>query len=261
MERKSVMFIHGMFMNPECWREWMRRFEKRGYSCTAPAWPYHEGTVRELRAHPNAEIGKLTINGIVDYYRKILQPMKEKPVLVGHSLGGLIVQILLSEGLGGLGIAIDSAAPSGVMSYKFSYLKSNLPSVNPLGGNAPYLMPFGNFQYAFANTLPLAVQREAYDKFAVPESRNVPRTVASQGKVDFSRKRPPLLLIAGSADHIIPASLNKSNYERYKNSGSVTDFKEFEGRVHLILCQAGWEDVADYTIEWIGRNYSLRLLP
>ena len=116
-------------------------------------------------------------------------------------------------------------------------------------------MSFEDFQYAFVNTLPLDEQRAAYERYVVPESRRVPReSTGGIAKIDFKNARHPLLIIAGSADHIIPASLNRSNYEKYRQSPSVTEFKEFAGRVHFIIGQQGWEEVADFAASWMETN-------
>jgi alpha-beta hydrolase superfamily lysophospholipase len=114
-------------------------------------------------------------------------------------------------------------------------------------------MTFERFQYTFVNTLPLAEQRAAYERYVVPESRRVSRESLT-ARVDFKKPHPPLLLIAGSADNIIPASLNKANYAKFKQSSSVTDFKEFAGRTHFIIGQKGWEEVADFVLAWLNEK-------
>ena len=116
-------------------------------------------------------------------------------------------------------------------------------------------MSFEHFQYAFVNTLPLNEQRAAYDRYVVPESRGVPtQSLTSVGKVDFRKAHEPLLIIAGEKDHIIPASLNKTNYNKYKASPSLTDFKEFPGRDHFGIGEKGWEELADYSLAWLEKH-------
>ncbi len=88
----------------------------------------------------------------------------------------------------------------------------------------------------------------------VPESRQVPRESTGRvGRIDFRKQRPPLLLIAGSQDHIVPATLNQSNYAKYKASPARTEFKEFSGRDHFIIGEPGWEEVAGYTLTWLAQ--------
>ncbi len=146
------------------------------------------------------------------------------------------------------GVAIDSA--------QFSFLKSNWPTISPfVSKSEPYFMPFEHFQYTFVHTLPPAEQRAAYDKQIVPESRRVaPGPLSAIAKIDFKKQRPPLPLIAGSDDHIIPAALNKSNYEKYTGASSVTGFKEFPARTHYIIGQQNWEEVAGHALGWLKEN-------
>jgi pimeloyl-ACP methyl ester carboxylesterase len=253
MKAKTIVFVHGMYMNPLCWEHWLEHCRARGYACLAPAWPGRDLPVDELRRrHPDPQLGKLTLSAVLEHYARTIGALKEKPVLVGHSMGGLIVQVLLQRGLAAAGVAIDSAPPMGVFTAKWSFLMANWPHINPfVAPSRPIAMTFGRFQYAFVNTLPLAEQRAAYDRYVVPESRRVPRESLTT-RVDFKKDRPPLLLVAGAADHIIPASLNKSNYARYKRSPAVTDFVEFPGRTHFTIGQKNWEEVADYALAWLS---------
>jgi pimeloyl-ACP methyl ester carboxylesterase len=115
-------------------------------------------------------------------------------------------------------------------------------------------MSFERFQYAFVNALPQAEQRSAYDRYVVPESRGVPtQSLTSVARIDFKKPHPPLLITAGEKDHIIPASLNLTNYRKYKASPSVTDFKQFEGRDHFGVGEKGWEEIADYSLAWLEK--------
>jgi len=171
-------------------------------------------------------------------------------------MGGLATQILNQRGLASAAVAIDSAPPAGVFTTEFSFLKANWGHVTPFANpNSPVIMTFERFQYAFVNGMPLDEQRNAFDKYVVPESRAIPRqSLTSVAKIDFKKEHTPLLLIAGGADHIIPASLTKTNYEKYKAGPSITDFKEFAGRNHFLLGQKGWEEVADYVLGWLNKQ-------
>jgi pimeloyl-ACP methyl ester carboxylesterase len=132
-------------------------------------------------------------------------------------------------------------------------LKANFPAINPFLLNRPALMTFEQFQYAFVNTLPPEEQRRIYDRYVVPESRGVPiSSLGAGGKVDFRKQRPPLLITAGEKDHIVPASLNRTNYKKYQGP-SVTDFKEFPGRDHFVIGEQGWQEVADYCLAWLEK--------
>jgi pimeloyl-ACP methyl ester carboxylesterase len=254
MTSKTIVFIHGMFVTPACWDAWMGYYQTKGYKCLAPAWPGRDRPIETLRArHPDPELGKLTLAEVVEHYAAIIKGLAEKPVLIGHSMGGLITQILLQRDLAVAGIAIDSAPPLGVISTSPSFLKSLWPLMNPfISKLEPYYMPFEHFQYTFVHTLPLEEQKAAYDRYIVPESRQVGQgTLSPIAKIDFKKPHAPLLLIAGSDDHIVPASLNRSNYQRYDGHSSVVTFNEFAGRTHFIIGQQGWEEVAEFGAAWL----------
>jgi pimeloyl-ACP methyl ester carboxylesterase len=254
MESPTIVFIHGMFMTPLCWEHWTERFRSRGYTCAAPAWPGRDVPIETQRKkHPDSLLGALTLTHVVDHMTDFIRKLGPKPVLIGHSMGGLVTQILLNRDLAAAGVAIDSAPPVGVLTTRLSFLKANWPMVNPfVSGLLPRFMSFKDFQYAFVNTLPLEEQRKAYDRYVVPESRGVPReSVQAVARIDFRKPHAPLLLTAGASDNIVPAPLNKTNHRKYRHSPSVTDFKEFPGRVHFVIGQKGWEEVADYVLVWL----------
>ena len=253
MKARTIVFIHGMYMNSLCWEHWVNFFQTKGYTCLAPDWPGRDQPVDALRKnHPDPQLGKLTLSRVLEHFTDIIRKLDDRPVIIGHSMGGLAVQLLLQQDLAAAGVAIDSAPPMGVFTTKWSFLKSNWPHITPfVSQSSPIEMTFERFGYTFVNASPLAEQRAAYERYVVPESRRVPRNSLT-ARVDFRKPHPPLLLIAGSADNIIPASLIKSNYAKYKRSASVTDFKEFAGRTHFIIGQKGWEEIADYVLAWLN---------
>ena len=255
MKSKTLVFIHGMYMTPLCWEHWVNRFQAKGYNCLAPAWPGRDRSVDVLRKkHPDPELGQLTLSNVVQHLAKAIEQLDEKPILIGHSMGALVVQLLLARDTAAAGVAISSAPPMGVFTTQFEFLKSNWPHINPFTSQSvPIQMTFERFQFTFVNTLPPVAQQAAYDRYVVPESRRVPRESLT-AKIDFKKQRPPLLMVAGSSDNLIPAALNKTNYDKYKQSPSKTDFKEFAGRTHFIVGQEGWEEIADYILKWLSGN-------
>ncbi|MEO8149746.1 MAG: alpha/beta hydrolase [Bacteroidia bacterium] len=254
MTLEKIIFIHGMCVNNEYWKEWINYFDNKGYECAAPPWPMHDGRAAILRKnYPDAALGKLTLEMVLNFYIDLLSKMITQPILIGHSMGGLLVQLLINRGFGKCGIAIHSAPPAGLISFKFSFLASNVFLFNPLKINSPFLMTFKEFQYTNVNGLPLKEQHDLYNSYVIPESINIPRGVFTTGKINFKKTHAPLLLTAGLQDHIIPASLNEKNFKRYKNSNSITHFKRFDGRVHFVIKQEGWKEVADFILEWIKK--------
>ncbi len=250
---KTIVFVHGLFQSPKGWEGWIKYFSAKGYTCYAPAYPYHEGEPETLRKNIDPRLGKLTFGQVIDSLAAFIDKLPEKPMLIGHSMGGLAVQKLISMNKGIAAIAIDAAPPKGIFSFKWSFLKANIPTINPLKGNRPCLPSVKWFHYAFCNTMTMEQTKKEYDLYVVPESRNIPRSSTGKaGKIDFNKPHAPLLIIAGEKDHIIPSSLNKKNYRAYKDKNSKLDFKEFPGRTHYICGQENWQEVAGYIERWIG---------
>lgn len=258
MKTRNILFVTGAFVTHHCWDEWRVYFEARGYSTVAPAWPFKDAPAAELRARQphDIDLARLTLAELVDHFADIAKSFPEKPIIIGHSLGGLITQILLNRDLAAAAVAIHSVPPQGIIPYEFSFLKSTWGALGLFTSlDETYLMPFDTWQYAFVNEMPLDEQQKAYDLLTSPESKRVARGgLTSAAAVDFDKPHAPLLLTSGSLDNIIPAHLNNRNYERYKKNGSILEYKEFPGRNHHVLAQAGWESDADYVLGWI-KNY------
>lgn len=255
MNAKTIVLIHGLFMNAKSWTEWKAYYEKLGYNVVVPEYPFHSGEPADLRKNIPDGLRKLNLEDVMAQMEELLRGMNEPPILIGHSIGGLIVQLLINRGYGACGVSIDPAAPKGVITTQWSFLKANLPTITPFKGNSPCLPSVKWFHYAFCNVLSMEETQQLYDAYVVPEARNIPRqSLKKVGKVDWKKPHAPLLIIAGEKDNIIPASLNKANYKRYKPSGSVLDFKEFPGRSHILCAQKGWEEIAGYIQEWVQQQ-------
>lgn len=254
---KNIVFVTGAFVTNGCWDEWRPYFESKGYSTIAPAWPFKDGTAEELRnRQPNdTDLAALTLHELVEHYAGIVKSYPEKPIAIGHSLGGLITQILVNRNLVAAGAAIHPVPPMGIFPYEFSFLKAGWKALGLFTSlRKTYLMSFKDWQYAFVNGMPLEEQQAAYNKFTIPESKTVARGgLTSAAKVDFKKSHPPLLITAGDKDTIIPAHLNRRNFKKYAKSDSVLEYKEFAGRNHFVLGQSTWKEDADYILEWLGR--------
>ena len=254
---RHVVLVHGMYLNGRSWQPWIDRAASQGrdYTCHAPSWPYHDGAPAQLRAAIDPALGGLTFGQVVDHHKALIDAMPDKPVLVGHSIGGLAVQKLLNDGYGIAGVAISPAPPRGVLAYGPNFLRANLPHLNPLAGNRPIVMTARRFHYAFGNTMTRADSDAAFEAYTVPESRNVPRsTLTRQAAIDFRKPHPPLLIVTADKDHLTPRAMIKRNVRKYRRADGTVDFAECEGRSHLLCGQAGWEEVADRVFDWIDQH-------
>lgn len=248
---KDIIFIHGMFQNPKSWEKWTAYFTALGYNCIAPAWPLHQGEPAALRENPPAGLGDLHLDDIILEIETLVLK-HDKPILIGHSVGGLIVQLLVNRETASAGIAIDSVAPNAMLDFDWGFFKNSALIANPFKGNEPFFMDEESFHGAFANTLSKEASDEAYAEFATHDSRNVLRDCMGEaGQLDVELPHAPLLLIAGEKDEIIPNTLTKKNFEAYTDPESVISFKEFEGRSHYICGEPGWEEVAAYIHSWL----------
>lgn len=253
MEKQPIVLVHGLFVTRKCWEPWIARFEARGHRCVAPAYPHRDLPPEMLRArHPDAATAAVTLPDVLDRFERVIRSMDQPPILIGHSFGGLLTQLLLQRQLGVCGVAIDSVPPPGVISLRWSFLRSLWPPLNPfVPASRPYLMSLRHFQYAFVNTLKPTDQLRVYQEQVAPESRRLARAgLSRQARIDFAKSRPPLLLIAGEKDHIMPASVNRTNWRAYRRSPSLTEFHQFPARDHYLLGSPGWEEVADYALRW-----------
>lgn len=254
---KTILFITGAFVSNAVWDEWKDFYENRGYKTLAPAWPFKDASAQILRnRHPDPEVASIRLSDLIGYFENIVISLPEKPIIIGHSIGGLVAQVLNTRGLASAAVAIHSVPPQGIFTFKLSFL---IAGWGPLGfftsTKKTFLMRFAQWQYAFTNGMPLEWQEKGYQQFAIPESKLVVRdTITAMAKVDFNKPHNPLLFVAGSADHTIPASLNLSNYNKYTDVHSVRDYAVFELRNHYVLGQPGWQEIALFIHEWLLKH-------
>jgi pimeloyl-ACP methyl ester carboxylesterase len=248
-----VVFIHGAWLTPASWEPWRLRYEGRGVTCLAPAWPFTDRPLAALRQAPRAELRRLSIRQIVDHYDGIVRRMPEPPFLIGHSFGGLFVQQLLDRGLGAAGVAHGPVPPRGVLPRPRA-LRAALPVLTAFNGwNRALSMTFDHFSRDFAQTLPHDAARDAYDRLIVPAAGRLLFQAALHigTRVDTrNSRRAPLLLIAGESDRTIEASMVRATYRKHRRSSAITAFRAFPGRSHFLIGEPGWEEVADAALDW-----------
>jgi pimeloyl-ACP methyl ester carboxylesterase len=248
-----VVFVHGMYMNAASWQPWQELAGAQGYTTHAPSWPYHEGQPAGLRARVDPGLGRLTFGKLVEHYKSVLATLPSRPVLIGHSVGGLVVQKLVNEGHAAAAVVVSPAPPRGILSLDPHFFRANFPHLNPLAGNRPIAMTPARFHYAFANTVSRQKSDELFERYAVPESRNVPRsTVTGQGAIDFARPHVPLLFLGGDEDHLTPLPMVLRNARAYRKADGRLDVREFAHKSHFICNEPGWEAVAEQAFDWLG---------
>lgn len=251
MQSKTIVLIHGNFVNNLSWTNWKTHYEQKGYTVYTPANPGHEGNPAELREQVHPDLTKTGFIDVVNNIVKLIDSLPEKPLIIGHSMAGMAVQKLVELGKAVAGVSIDGAPPKNVFP-PFSTLKIALPAFGFLSGK-DYFMGSREWYYkAFFNTLADSEKEKAFEKFAVPESYKVSRQLVldSFGNIDFKKTHAPLLFIGGGSDNIFPPALTKTIAGRYKDTNSRVDIKFYEGKSHFICGEPGWEIIADEIIAW-----------
>jgi pimeloyl-ACP methyl ester carboxylesterase len=251
---KTIMFVHGAWVTPACWTSFKSFFEAKGYTCLAPAWPYLDAPVATLKEHIDPKFADVTIKDLVDHFARKIQALPEPPILIGHSFGGLIVQLLLDRGLGQAGIAIDAGPPKGVMP-SWTAIKSALPVLlSWQGWTKLHTMSLRDFGATFANGLPADDMQKAYDAQIVQASGRIyfQAALGIGNSLDFANpRRAPLLLIAGADDRTSTPSMVQAMYRRHKKSPRPVAKLEFPGRSHWLIAAPGWEEVAGGIYAWL----------
>ena len=250
-EAPTVVLIHGMWMTPRSWDDWVDHYRDRGHPASAPGWPGVKDPA-ETRRDPSALMG-LGLTAIVDHYEPVIRGLARPPIIIGHSFGGLVTQLLLDRGLGAAGVAIGTAPPKGILVLPLSTLRSGFPALkNPFNRNGLCPISLQQFHYRFTNTLSEAESQRIYDEQYIPgTNRPFFDALGSPASVESGKaRRPPLLLIAGSEDHISPISLNRKIHTLQSKASSATDLKEYAGRTHYMAGMAGWEEIADEALNW-----------
>jgi pimeloyl-ACP methyl ester carboxylesterase len=253
----TIVLIHGFWVTPRSWEDWIACYENKGYRVLAPGYPGFEVEVEALNADPTP-IEKVTVPQIVERLESVIGGLESPPILMGHSAGGVFTQIMLDRGFGAAGVAINSAPTEGVKVVPLAQIKATFPVLkNPANRHKAVGFTFDQWRYAFTNTFSEDEARRLYDRYHIPASGHIfwGSALANihPGKddtyVDYENDdRAPLLFISGSKDHLMPPQIQRSNAKHYK-SDTITEIVEYDGP-HLLPSSPGWEEIADYALTW-----------
>ena len=256
-----IVFIHGLWLLPSSWNRWATVFEEAGYTTVSPGWPDDPDTVEEANAHPEVFAHK-SVGEVADSYAEVIGRLDKKPALIGHSFGGLLVQMVAGRGIAAATVAIDPAPFRGVLPLPVSALKSAAPVLsNPANHGRAVPLTYEQFRYGFANAVSEEEAHELYETFAVPASGTPLFQAATanlnpwtEAKVDTKNPdRGPLLLIAGEKDNTAPWAITNASYKKQKQNEGVTEIFEMPNRGHGLVIDSGWREVADKALAFIRR--------
>ncbi|WP_423832826.1 alpha/beta hydrolase [Streptomyces manipurensis] len=260
--RIPALFIHGLWLLPTSWDRWAAVFEDAGFAPVLAGWPDDPETVEEANAHPEVFAGK-SVGQVADHFCDLIGKLERKPVVVGHSFGGLITQITAGRGLSRASVAIDPAPFRGVLPLPLSSLRAASAVLgNPANYHRAVPLTYDQFRYSFANAVPEEEARELYDTFAVPASGEPLFQAAAANvnpwtevKVDTgAADRGPLLIMSGEKDNTVPWAIANASYKKQaQNEHAVTEITEMPGRGHALTIDHGWREVADTALAFVQR--------
>ncbi|MDQ2885373.1 MAG: alpha/beta hydrolase [Chloroflexota bacterium] len=260
--KQPVVFVHGLWLLASSWDNWRALFEEQGYTTLAPGWPDDPQSVAEANDDPEV-FARKRIKQVTDHYSDVIGQLKRKPVVVGHSFGGLISEQLADRGLSAVTVAIDAPGFRGVLPLPLSELKSGAPVLsNPANYHRAVSLTYEQFKYGFANELEEDEAHKLYDTYAVPGS-GTPLFQAAAANLNpwtedqintRNTERGPLLLIAGEKDHTVPLAVVKAAYKLHKKNPGVTELREIAGRGHSLIIDNGWHEVAETALAFIAQQ-------
>jgi pimeloyl-ACP methyl ester carboxylesterase len=236
-------------------------FEDAGYTAVTPGWPDDPETVDEANAKPEVFANK-SIKQVADHFEEVIQALETKPAVVGHSFGGLMVEILAGRGLAAASVAISPAPFRGVLPLPISALRSASPALrNPANRNRAVPLTFDQFRYGFANAVSEDEAKELYDTYAVPAPGEPLFQAAAanlnpwtEAKVDTENPdRGPLLIISGEKDHTVPVAVAKASFKQEQRNEGITETVEVPDHGHALTIDSGWRQVADTALGFVQR--------
>ena len=250
----TIFMIHGMWGGAWYWEKFRSVFEAKGYRCIAVTLPYHD---MDPGGIPDPRLGT---TGLLDYAESLereIGKLGAKPIVMGHSMGGLLAQILGARSLAKSLVLLTPASPSGIIALKPSVIKSFWSVMSTWGfWRKPMRQTFSEAVYSMLNLLPEKEQRETYGKFVYESGRaafEIGYWLLDSGnatKVDESKVTCPVLVVAGAEDRITPASVVRRVAGKYRGA----TYKEFPNHAHWIMAEPGWQEVAEYIGGWLTQQ-------
>ncbi|HEX5622702.1 MAG TPA: alpha/beta hydrolase [Solirubrobacteraceae bacterium] len=259
--KTPVVFIHGLWLLPSSWDHWAELFEEAGFAAVTPSWPDDPETVEEARANPDVLAGK-TLGQVADHVTEVIQALTKKPVVMGHSTGGLLAQMIADRGLSAVTVAIDPGPFRGVLPLPISSLRSAAPVLaNPLNRSRAVALTLDQFKYGWANALSDEEAKELYESYhvaapgvALMQMANANINPRTEAKLDPANpNRGPLLIIDGEKDHTVPWAIANASYKRQSRNPGVTEITKVPNRGHSLTIDSGWREVADTALQFVRR--------
>lgn len=250
---KTIVLISGAFVSHHYWEEWILFFEDRGYKVVAPPWLHKNDTTPNLRVEtPCCKIGSINLKDLLCYYTEIIEILPEKPILIGHSYGGLLVQLLVQQELASAGICINPFPSCGFTAAHFTFYKKILKCSNLFSSQKTTILSYTSWEKLFCNDTSIAEKQISYERFLIPESKRVLKDLfLNIPAINFRKKHVPLLFISCEEDKIIPSKLVFRNFRKYDNVHSISCYKNIKNQNHLTVIHPEWRITAEHIAKWL----------
>lgn len=263
---ETIFMIHGMCLGGWCWSHYRSFFEERGYRCITPTLRYHEISTRDV-AEP-----RLGVTSLLDYAQELeaqIRQLHQPPILIGHSMGGLLAQMLASRGLGKALILLTPAPPYGIVVLRPTVIRSYWSALTTWGfWRKPLRQTYHEAAYSMMHLLSPDERKAIYENFVHESGRAGfemgfwffdKRKAAS---VDASKINCPVLVIGASEDRIVHPAVARQVARKYRH---VSTYKEFSNHAHWLIGEPGWAEITEFITAWLqqslGQAYSKKLTP
>ena len=155
---ETIFLIHGMWGGPWYWENYKHVFEQQGYRCVAATLPFHDMAPDDV---PDPRLGTCSLLDYAAAMEQEIRRMGLKPIVVGHSMGGLLAQILGSRGLAKALVLLSPASPAGIMGLRISVMKGFWSAHIKWGfWKKPMRQTFDEAAYSMLHLCPAKDQKE-----------------------------------------------------------------------------------------------------
>jgi pimeloyl-ACP methyl ester carboxylesterase len=251
----TIVMIHGMCCGPWYWQNFKDFFEKRGFQCICPTLRYHDA---EFKEPPHPYLGSTSILDYADDLEQQIRSLQTPPILMGHSMGGLLVQILASRGLADQAVLLSPAPPRGIIALRPSAVRSFFSGLMRWGfWKKPFRQTFTEASYSVLHFLPAEERLQVYHRLVYESGRAAceigfwffdPQKATT---VDAALVQCPTLVVGAHRDRLISLSVTRQVAQKYSR---VATYKEFTNHSHWLLAEPGWQEVAGYVADWLKQH-------
>jgi pimeloyl-ACP methyl ester carboxylesterase len=252
---EEIFMIHGMFCKGSSWDNYRRFFEQRGYHCITPTLRFHDITPKD---NPDPQLGTTSLLDYINDLQKEIENLNQAPIIMGHSMGGLLAQILGSRGLGKALVVLNSAPSRGSTTFNPLTMISMMKAwgsvlFRPGYSSKPFRLSYAVFSRTASQPFSEKERTDEYAKLVYESGKALQEIISRKPTtaVDESVVRVPVLMISGKLDSLISNGAIRNMAKKY---GEWCTYKDFEDQSHWVISGPRWEEVASYVSDWLDQK-------